>query len=1830
MKSLVCFATFLSGACFGQGTVLPSGAWTQLASPGGYTATAVGYDGTAWISSRQCLALWGEALPGSFSENNDALFCYSYAEHRWHLLSISGGFHSTHRPPMGHDNQAISYDSDSDSLWLVVDGSYGNIPENYGGLWQLDMAGLVGIDHPLLSSSGVLTRQWLPGASTPINASVYDSTHHRLVYFTDFNLADGTASICNLSAATCSLSSTANGPPLTSVGASVSGTFNSADGKTYWFMDSTTPFYSLDANTGTWASLSPTCSGVDCTGGHPPVRTGAGMAYSSVDNVIFIMSGYNGSTNYFDTWKWDTAANTVTELCSACGYANSSATGGPKNRLIFDATDNAFIYVSGDSSLLVWGYTLGTALNYGRTAASYAPPLGSLNKTPPPTSPGSGTTEGFSADPSISIGSGSVYISHVESAPSSEANSNCLPLVAYIYNASTSSYLPTGSLGTGCTAIGNGSNIWPSSHVYVANVGGTVWEAHSMTNQAGGSADTRSFARSYNSGTSLWSGGGAVGCFTAACGANITSTPAGLIAIGTTPTIAVIEQDKSLFVRENYLYVAQWNGSSWGLVGGRLNINAVSSGTFVTSASIATDGSNPAACWAERVDTGRSTMGTTPQIQCSRWTGSAWSRLGTTSLNQTSSDFAYSPSLAYLDSRWYAAFTEQSQTGNLLVYVKVYDANSNSWTLVGSGTLNQNASTGMAFHASLATDGSQLFVAWEEQSAPGQHALGYCMRLDGTTTAPFWSKIGGAIAADTTNGSVSDIGIVVLNGRPTAAWTEQVWGSLTQLYSAQWNGLAWSQTYGSNTTTLSVPITVQEALIPGTNGFSGLARTNEPMTAGIPISDAAAVTSISQLGLSSTSIGQFAVESAWPDGNVQWLKIRSIIPSVTAGGSTSITLNNSGSGAFGGSNLATDNGSTITVNTNGGTCGAGSAICFTIKKSNFNFIDSATIGATTLISTGASAGIVVIGPAGTGTYPANATCSPTSGGATCATLFTSANDGANSTCAIEENGPAVAVVKCSSDLNDGSAHVYMHQTTRLYFYQNRAQVKYTTILRNADYGTSSTFATASKGFQGFEIRITPNISGTLTYQIANDATTTSGTMSGTDSTYLYQAESDLGKASGWCAGTCGPPSTISGFSIMHNGSALVSGSSSQYPIGWADIATSGGVGVMIGQDQLAAYGNKSLEFQGGGSDVRIGLWASENNTIGTSSTTPVAPYYQAWPQWSIHNGWLEFHTTALASAANDHLMLEYPLLAHADLTWYNATGVFPDPLEDPTEESNYYTTVLSAATPAVPPVTALDSVMGDTSNAGVTCSGRGNGSIPTVCVYRYWPWASPGGANQMEFRLSGLYNFIRRGFTGQYMNSVYWYKWAAEDAFPMSDGFKWTSHASETQYYGFPTATSANYALSIAGAGGQSRLNIEADMEHGNAQGYDTFYLMSGDETIKDSYLESVVPFFVNSTSVNNYTTISPAIWNDRAVGNVFKWFSHLYPFLNSVGDPGDADSILNNAKTVYTVRIQPSLCAYPGYPTGCTPDITDSIPQVGQSLTRGMTNIYRDTSLTTVGCSGGITMSPRTEKPFMASRKLEGMLEFYNVLKRLITPWTYTQQFQDYMYGGAQWAFGEMMLDNGLTAWTGNGFRYGMAIDYANACNTDDWSNVNNETIWYHWTTMEKYLGPLSAAKIRELNYVIQANSGNGNIDEFYHNTMATAIYYELHPSAGSLQTIPITSFTDNGGGSYTIGWTTPVGTTSLRGKWGAKQIVDWIGFDAGMYSWIGNPATTQNWFASTEISNLPSPVAGNQTATVATGTMGLNSTDFSIRAFSPTIPSSVGSSVSGPIRISGPVSIH
>ena len=377
---------------------------------------------------------------------------------------------------------------------------------------------------------------------------------------------------------------------------------------------------------------------------------------------------------------------------------------------------------------------------------------------------------------------------------------------------------------------------------------------------------------------------------------------------------------------------------------------------------------------------------------------------------------------------------------------------------------------------------------------------------------------------------------------------------------------------------LAVPLTIQEALYPGAP-TTGIARSQDPVTVGVPIADSSRITSTSQLGLSGATVGQFRVLGRWPSGNIMWVQVDTQADVPAGGKNTSVFLT-TGSGNFGGSNLAVDNGGSITVNTG--------PAQFTIRKANFNLFDSVMVNGKQLVAPGTSAGLVMMGPA-----PGATSCG------VCNVPYASVNDPA-STAVIEENGPARASLRVSGSHVDSAGHAYMHYTVRMQFYKGKAYAKVEVILRNADETTNTAgdFNSAFKGFASYEARITPALGSGRHFNIGSDTpTSVSGSFSGTENAYLYQAYSKDMEWPDWNITNCSPTvtgrCTVSyigrtttsgsngsftysyaqdGYQIVHGSSVLLQANHTKYPQGWADLSDSTGAGIEVAFTNWRATG----------------------------------------------------------------------------------------------------------------------------------------------------------------------------------------------------------------------------------------------------------------------------------------------------------------------------------------------------------------------------------------------------------------------------------------------------------------------------------------------------------------------------------------------------------------------------------------------------------------------------------------------------------------------------------
>jgi YetA-like protein/Galactose oxidase, central domain len=936
---------------------------------------------------------------------------------------------------------------------------------------------------------------------------------------------------------------------------------------------------------------------------------------------------------------------------------------------------------------------------------------------------------------------------------------------------------------------------------------------------------------------------------------------------------------------------------------------------------------------------------------------------------------------------------------------------------------------------------------------------------------------------------------------------------------------------------LYVPLTIQEAIY---TGISGLPRSQDPVTVGIPLPDSAGIDSVSQLGLSGASLGQFRALGRWPSGNVKWLLVDTQADVRARRQNTGIALT-TGTGNFGGSDLTTDNGATITVNTGTAT--------FTIKKANFNLIDQALVNGRTLVASGSSMGLVVVGPA-----PGSTTCP-------CSTVYSSSND-PNSAAVIEENGPVRAVIKATGQHKDASGNAYMRYTVRLNFYKNRNSVKVVSQLQNADYGTSNSFVSAYKGFSAYEARLTPTLGSGRSFSFGTSSSPVKGSFAASENAYLYQAysnnmESTCKEDASWNAPSRRPELDLrsyiartlvtnascqtvwsysqEGYQIIRGSSTIATGSRSQYPEGWADLQDSSGAGIEIGIYQMSAYWPKSLQFMSGGSEVRIGIWPDQSLFLSGGGQ----PYFQSWPQYSIHTLYINFHSSALSNPSAEFGKFQYHLIARAPRVQYSDSAVLPFALIDPTEEDNYY------------------------KSLGMYCCTADNSSPK---VYRYYSWPAGGGGNQTEHHWADLMLWIQRGYTGRYLNASHFYRFLTEQGFPRSDynagiPFHWRDGsvlASDLDSGGFPSnISSLNNDIGCDPGEIQCGRNW-IDHQHAHWYGMIDYYFMTGDESIKDAIQAGASDKFGNP----KIGFVQKGLyWAPRNIGEALMSDARLFHFYSAIGDSVSAGNALAAGDLVLQNQVWPDLQAS-GFGTS---------PQ-GVSRVRGVQ----------YGCCG----VPRRGAPFEYGILNEGLWEY---LQAHGTSWPMYQQTFDLAYGIADFTLTEAWRKGPFIdgCHGGTGTAYEVMLDQRNP----DLVAGCNQTVWFNFYIAAKYTGDPGAWDGWKAKFPLQLKreaGGHGLFDEYGTIFISTMVNEVLHPQPTTLVTVPVT--VTNAGGTYQLSWTVPTGALSYRLKYSNKNIVDWLNFDPATNTFGLEPNANVPWFAATDAGSVPAPAA---TGSIQTYTM-------------------------------------
>ena len=784
------FITFLIlvGAAFGQGTSLTPGTWTAI-NYHGAPMEVVGYDTTSYVAALHAHCVWGAYHQSISSEPNDALVCYSYRENRSFILAVGSMMHDERHGSLGHAVGDQIYVPEKNSLYYTSDGSTSTGIDHFLGRWvQFDAPGLAQRD---VTAAGTGQLPWITYSGI-FSCMAYDSTNHKALVFPNYL---GKASFWDETTNLWASTSNTNIPTTPTNFPTCE--FNADNGLLYVYGGGTAGMWTYNAATDTWAAVTTTCTGTDCSGAAPAAREGAFLAYSTVDHVFLMGGGGTGPNTgaFTDTWTFNPTTFAWTELSPASSYAVGAANL-TWERCLFHPDSNTFVLLTGSgggsadgtwTSYPVQPYAFalsgsaGSVLNYGRVTNTYTPSANSLNVvSPTATSNGSVGSQSYGAEPSIATDGTNTYLGWAETGNYFDTSACGVNMSGYAKSNSGSSTTWT-ALGSGTCPL-NPNNNWSGSHTQLAVVGSTLWDAHVEDINSGGGHYP--WATAYSLSGTTWSGG-QIGCFSAACNGNIEQFVGKMISVAGVPTAALMETSHAVDPPAGYLYIVQYISGSWSVVGAAAINNSTAAGNRVVGATVTADGSgNIYACWDESVNSARYTISTTAQEFCKEWNGSAWSsELGGGSLNVTSASWGGSPSCVWL-SQLYCAWTERPTNSNPLLYVRTW--NGSAWSSIGSN-LNQSTA-GWAVNPKLATDGTHLWLAWEEQAALSRHSLGYALQWSGSA----WSYLGGPIASDVINGSIEGIDAVVVGSALTVAFSEMSLGNLRQIHALQWNGTSWA------------------------------------------------------------------------------------------------------------------------------------------------------------------------------------------------------------------------------------------------------------------------------------------------------------------------------------------------------------------------------------------------------------------------------------------------------------------------------------------------------------------------------------------------------------------------------------------------------------------------------------------------------------------------------------------------------------------------------------------------------------------------------------------------------------------------------------------------------------------------------------------------------------------------------------------------------------------------------------------------------------------------------------------------------------------------------
>ena len=898
-----------------------------------------------------------------------------------------------------------------------------------------------------------------------------------------------------------------------------------------------------------------------------------------------------------------------------------------------------------------------------------------------------------------------------------------------------------------------------------------------------------------------------------------------------------------------------------------------------------------------------------------------------------------------------------------------------------------------------------------------------------------------------------------------------------------------------------VPLTVIEARIddPRAAQFTlveGVDRVQEPVRLGLPLPAELAVCGTDELGISGTAVRQFRVLARWPgaecngQGGVQWVLVDAQA-SLSAGAVHQSLALVPGSGNGGGPDLATQGPTTISVDTGAAT--------FHVRRQNFNGIDRIVFDGSEALIAGASDLVL------------------SAGGLEWRTSLDPDVD-----VVVEENGPLRAAVRAQGAFVGTNGQRWLDFTLRLHFFRGSAQARGFLTVRNA----SAAF-TDNRAFDDLRMMLATTF-GAGTAEAGLHGGSMQRALMANESLSLFHGENLWPAFRDYDFEGAGPqpdqkwPTGISGYSLDLDGVELASGDRSQFIELLYGRLQSTELAVTVGTRFGAALWPQGWTISGDGR-ISVDLFPPGNDR----------PYVARFTGHVTREFMIDVAEPA-DSAADAMRRFQYPLVGKAsDPEWYNASGALWEPLVSFQQQAQHY------QDQGYPP-SVFD--YPDTWNPAVTRPLGLNG-LDKYGIVRHFYWGSGGGDNQYDQAKVMLHNFLRGdGAVAAAFYAIADQKlgYNADLAVSHSDDYD-----GEEDRPNFGNALPPSFADAVPSA----KVIFEAD--HLHAYGLPLYYLLSGDERIRDASLDHA-EYLHHAYYTND-------LYGARPIG----WM--LFNLVDAYRLGGDARH-RDRAWEIVEQTIAPE--AQLGVAGGT--DYRRGFFTMGITQGERFTNTFVHGNILARAYAYLLEFGdPTPAQRDLMLDLLEGIVRFVHV-----EHW--------FEFGPGQNDFG---------------YSYWQDVDSAPAdprLDPDgDWQQGWREA-WH--TQIHGHLLTGDPEFLRQAG-LMQGKLQQWSSSEFvdWPDRQALEVLM-MHPERYERWIDLDLQVVDQGAGNYLLSWTVPAGAREIRVKHASRPIVPWLGFDRATRQYSFDPTQFVAFFAAENADGEPAPGIAGQLQSWQVGGIGTN----------------------------------